>query len=199
MRNIDGVCRNKLRIARALHGESACCPCARRRRVSLRSSLARRCATVPVANALPLSLSLRRALRPRSTRHVSVCARHRVRNAAIRASLLGLGGGASSLRFRFFIDSGFGPLALLRLNCTFVCTRVDAPGSSCSACRSCIGTAPRVSCARRTLSAAAPRGSTARAGPHRVVPLLLGGQLHANAGAVHKQDGHASHLRTAKA
>ena len=68
--------------------------------------------------------------------------------ADIRASPPGLVGGGEAARF-FFTDSGLGPLALLRLNCTFVCTRVAAPGSSCSACRSCAGTTPRVSCAAR--------------------------------------------------
>jgi hypothetical protein len=44
------------------------------------------------------------------------------------------------------------------------------------------------------LSAAACASQSAGAA-HRVVALLLGGQLQANAGAVHEQDGHARHLR----
>jgi hypothetical protein len=110
--------------------------------------------------------------------------------------------GASSppgLRLRF-TDSGFGPFATLRLNCTLVYTRVAAPASSCSACRSCAGTAPCTSWTfgvRRVSSCGCTHTHTQRlGGTHRLVALLLRGQLQADARAVHEQQRHARNLRS---
>jgi hypothetical protein len=68
---------------------------------------------------------------------------HGTQRVSLRTSA-GRAAGASALRF-FFMESGLGPLGTLRLNCTFVHTRVAAPASSASAARSCAGTAPCVS------------------------------------------------------